>query len=448
MKNKKKIAVLFLALLVMVSLSGCGCKKQTGVGYEIELEVWGLFDDRDAYAEVFENYTKEHPWVKKIEYKKLTPDTYQKDLVDALAAGQGPDIFLIHNSWLPNFKEKIVASPQDIVNEKTVRDQLVDTVTRDFVDNGQVYALPLSVNSLALFYNKDIFNRAGIATPPKTWEEFKEDVKMLTKVDQFGNITQSGAAMGTALNINRSTDILGLLIFQNQGEIVNQTSKRVELSGPKSRPAMEFYTQFSRSNSPEYSWNSRMHYSMDAFAEGNLAMMFNYSWQIPVLSSKAPKLNFAVAEVPQVNGNQKVTYANYWGLAVSKNKPKKSQASGSAVLSDEIRTKEAWQLIRYMALAPTPNPNVSGTFDPGVNYLEKTQNPAARRDLIEKQKTLVNIGVFASGNLYAKAWRQADPIAFESILATAIEQVVSGEKTVADSLRTAESQINNLIFGK
>ena len=456
MKKIKKIAALFLVLILGLSLSGCGCKKQAGVGYEIELEVWGLFDDRDAYAEIFDNYTKAYPWVKRIEYKKLAPDTYQKDLLDALAAGQGPDVFLINNSWLPSFKEKIVASPVDIVSEKMVADEMVDTVSRDFVDGGQVYALPLSVNSLSLFYNKDLLNQAGITSPPKTWEEFSTDVKALTKLDEFGNITQSGASLGTAYNINRSTDILGALLFQNQEELIDENTGRLSVSGSGGQEALRFYTQFARSNSPVYSWNSRMHYSVDAFSEGNLAMMFNYSWQIPVLSSKAPKLNWGVAESPQADGSRKITYANYWGFAVAKNKSKKASVSSSGVqpVSDDIRTKESWALIRYLTLTPnvssasskTANVSTGGAvFDPAAKYFEKTQNPSARRDLIQKEKEILNIGPFALGNLYARAWRQKDPLSIESILALAIEQVISGEKTVADSLRTAESQINNIL---
>ena len=88
--------------------------------------------------------------------------------------------------------------------------------------------------------------------------------------------------------------------------------------------ALAYYTKFSNPSKAEYSWNSLQHNSVDAFIEGKTAMMLNYSWLIPQIQSKAPKLNLGIAPVPQnkdKNGNgMDIDFANYWGYAVSKNK--------------------------------------------------------------------------------------------------------------------------------
>src|SRR3989344_3648494 len=60
----------------------------------------------------------------------------------------------------------------------------------------------------------DIFNSAGITRPPQNWEEFNSDVETITRLDGSGQITQSAAAIGTARNINRSTDLLSALMIQ------------------------------------------------------------------------------------------------------------------------------------------------------------------------------------------------------------------------------------------
>ena len=240
-----------------------------------------------------------------------------------MAAGNGPDIFLIHNDWLPSFKNKIEPISNNILGEQEFRQNFVDVAIDDFISEGQIYALPLSVDSLALYYNKDLFNAEGIASPPDTWEKFDEAVKKLTKIDQYNNPTLSGAAMGTAYNINRSTDILGLRMFQNGNQMINDKG-RVTLNNDQGRVAMEYYTKFARSNSPLYTWNSSKHDSIDSFYESTAAMMINYSWHYSTVKSKNAKLNFAVAPVPQPSSGQPVNYANYWGFASAKGKSNES----------------------------------------------------------------------------------------------------------------------------
>jgi len=108
----KKISVIFSFVLIlsMVILSGCGCATTQPNNYEVRLEVWG-FDDSDAMAKVISEYQKRNPRVKEIVYKKITIDTYETELMDALATGNGPDIFLIHNTWLPKHADKLAPAP-------------------------------------------------------------------------------------------------------------------------------------------------------------------------------------------------------------------------------------------------------------------------------------------------------------------------------------------------
>ena len=168
MERKFKIALSCFIILAAVTLSGCGCRQSNPNQYRLKLEVWGPVDDSDAFMSVFQNYRKLNPNVADIVYKKINYDTYKKELLDALASGQGPDIFLIQNNWLPSFKDKIVPAPAEFISEQKFRNDFADVVANDFLDTGVAYAVPLSVDSLALYYNKDFFNEAGITSPPQT----------------------------------------------------------------------------------------------------------------------------------------------------------------------------------------------------------------------------------------------------------------------------------------
>ncbi|HCU70822.1 MAG TPA: hypothetical protein DIC35_03685 [Candidatus Moranbacteria bacterium] len=468
MKNTKKIFLSLFLIVMLAGLSGCGCKQNTRTPYTINLEVWGLFDDEDAFRVIFENYGKINKKVGGITYRKMTPDSYQKELIDALASGQGPDIFLVHNNWIPSFSDKVYPAPMDIINEQRVRNEFVDVVADDFVSGGSVYALPLSVDSLGLYYNKDLFNDAGITSTPKNWEDFVSVARKLTKLDEQNQIIQSGAALGTSTNINRATDVLNLLMLQNNTEMVNPNSKEVRfdkftnVDGNSFSPgenALNFYTQFASRNSQliPYTWNQRLHYSIDAFSEGTLGMMFNYSWQREVLDSKAPKLNYDVALVPQFPGRRQVNFANYWGYTVIKNKTPDTKGMDPAVgsrVTNDMRAKEAWNLLVYLTTNPNPNAVVGSkqdaaktqeTMDPAKTYLERTKKPAARRDLVEMQKTDAKYGVFAEGNLIAKSWYQIAPDSIESIFSQMITQINNGEVDIHSALQSASLAVTKMM---
>lgn len=448
---KKTAKLVALAALPLLFLSGC-ITDTPKPNYKVELEVWDLFGDNSSYSAVNEAFRTINPNVTKIKYRKLTINDYKQNLIEAMASRQEPAVFLIHNTWLPDFKNRVAPVPKNILTEQEFRKNFPDVVAADFLDEGNIYALPLSVDSLALFYNKDIFNSEGITAPPATWEEFNDYAKKFTRIDDFGNITVSGAAMGTAYNINRSTDILGMLMMQKK--VVMSDKKRVSFADPviingesarAGEEALEYFTQFARSDSSLYTWNPLLHWSIDAFSEGTAAMIFSYSWNYETVKSKNAKLNFAVAPVPQAYPEAPANYANYWAFAVAKNKEK-----------NEVH--EAWQYLKFLTtrnsgsfklidaasgaakVAPLPN-----NFDPAKIYLGLKKAPAARLDIIEEQKGDYILGPFAAGNLVAKSWYQKTPEKTEAVLAEAINSVNIGSATVKDALDVANNRVSQLI---
>lgn len=450
------LAVAFF-LVSAISLSGCGFKEQEEP-YAVTLEMWGVFDDTDAFQDAIGEYLRTNPHVRNIEYRKMPVDTYEKDLLEALATGNGPDIFLIRNSWLPSYIDKVAPADPAFISERSYRDTFIDVAADDFFAEGKAYAVPLSVDSLGLYYNKSLLNAAGIGSPARTWDELAKQVRLLTKVDEYGNITQAGVALGTAYNINRSTDILSALFLQFGARIDSYKENQVDFQKEAS-DAMQFYTEFSR-RGEYYSWDSREHYSHDAFYEGSLAYMINYSWHIPTIRQKNAKLDFGVASLPQFNGVAPVNFANYWGFAVAKNKIAPTPNPGEPVTlpagkENDLRIFESWQFLRYLSFpnkgAITLKNALSGNtrefpmkIDPAKKYLEVTGKPAARRDLLEAQKSDLWLGPFAEGNLIAKSFRQYRPEQTEALLAEAIDNVNRGALSIYNALDLAKSKINQV----
>jgi len=474
-KNKFRIILAVLTVVAVPFFSGCG--SSSNPSYLVDLEIWGPLDDSKVYNEIIIKYKKINPHVGDIKYKKFSQATYKQELLDALASGQGPDIFLINNTWLPSFENKLYPAPTPFVSPQDIKNSFPDVVSSDFVSEGKAFAVPLAMDSLQLYYNKDIFNAAGITYPPKNWQEFQDDVKMLTSIDNEGKIVRAGAAIGTGRNISRSADLISLLMLQNGAQLPSKKGELAKFDEGTSSSAnrtnfvkagemaLDFYTQFAKisdSNGDRnllYTWNSEQSNSVDVFASGAAAMMFNYSWQDATIKSRNPKLNYDVAPVPQAYQDRPATVADYWGYAVSLNKisgKSSSTQSAEKPVSNDVRAHEAWEFLRFLtlknngkvtlynALNTKSSMDFPMDFDPAADYLEKTSQPAARRDIIESQKNDLFLGPFASGNLIAKSWYQKNPEEVANIFTVMIESVNSGGASLHDALVLAKNRVNGL----
>lgn len=421
------VAVFLTVILILKSVGGGGTIQSA------TLEFWGVFDDRSAFDKVSRDFQVSNPGIK-VSYRQFSFEDYEKSLIDALAAGTGPDIVMIHNTWLPKHGDKLKALPPTIPGQKepllTIQDykaNFVDVAFSDFVFNNQIYGLPLYVDTLALFYNKDILNSVGISRPPQDWDEFNSDVETITRLDGSGQIAQSAAAIGTARNINRSTDILSALMIQTGVRMTDADNRSASFSNlinntPVGELALKYYTDFANPSVRTYTWNDVQHYSVDAFTEGKTAMMFNYSHEIGVLKNKSSRLNFSVAPMPQISSTDVKNFANYWGVGV----PVGSEYSN-----------EAWKFITYLT-----------SKEGAQSYLSATLRPSARRDLVELQRNDLDLGIFAVQALSARSWYQIDNIAIETIFADMIDDVNFRRSSVRDSLENAESRVNVLMQRK
>ncbi|NUM25902.1 MAG: extracellular solute-binding protein [Candidatus Buchananbacteria bacterium] len=439
MKIKTKLYLLILLAVVAVS-SGFSCKFITPSQKEllepIELTWWGVTDEPENFYEVIGDYQAAHPNIK-ITYRKLRLEEFENELLEALAEDRGPDIFSIHNTWVNKYLSKIEPLPakttlayqvtktslgikqetlievRDVpaITAPQLKETFLDVVYNDVVRDNKIYGLPLSVDTLVLFYNRDLLNNAGIPLPPKTWNELQEQVKRLTFQNQNGDLIQSGAALGTAENIERSSDIVSLLMMQNGAEMItgrNVTFGVVPSTFPDQTynpgpEAVRFYTDFANSSKEVYSWNKTFSNSIDAFAEGRVAMIFGYNYHIPILESKRQgKLNYGISNMPQIEGRTEVNFANYWVNTVSKK---------------SAHINEAWDFIQFITTKKAET----------EKYLAKTLRPTALRTLIQDQTNNDALAVFAKQLLTAKSWyRGADAVAAENALNEMIESILAG----------------------
>ena len=95
-------------------------------------------------------------------------------------------------------------------------------------------------------------------------------------------------------------------------------------------------------------------------------------------------------------------------------------------------------------LPVAPSGSASASFDPAAEYASSQAKPAARRDLIDKQKSDILLSPFAQGNLIAKSWPQPDNLAVEKIFDDMIDNVVLKGGKIHDAIGQAQNSVNVL----
>jgi multiple sugar transport system substrate-binding protein len=387
----------------------------------VKLSVWGIEDKKMFYSVV-----SAYPYAT-VSYTQMDPANYDQQVLSALAAGTGPDVFEIGDRSVPKWSSVIAPMPATVAAQfgpLQVANTFPDVVTQDFVQNGQIYALPLSIDTLAVVYNKDLFNSAGIALPPKTWDDFEADVLKLRVLGPSGQLTQSGAAIGgSESSVPHASDLLALLMLQNGTTMVNNglTSAvfAADASGGTGVAALNFYLQFGNIASPYYTWDNQTGDALDSFAAGKTAMIFAYQADIAAIRAKAPFLNIGIAPMPQPTGaTVAVNYPSYEGFAAAK--------AGQSAL--------AWNFIVYLT-ATEANEKM---------YLAATGKPPAMRTEIQADADDPDLSVFAAQALTAKSWYEPDDAQVDSIFNAAIGNVLSGADDSTTALKQAQAAVTAL----
>lgn len=440
-RKQKRHWLVLLLLLALLPLTGFRCKfVPQGVRellQPVTLNYWRVWDSPSDFSDIVGRYHAIHPNIT-INIRTLRFEEFADQLLKAYAKRQEPDLISLHVGWLRSYiregfiqpmpgqvtlayqtsQKSLGVKEETLIEQRTtpmpsfgqLQGQYLDTVTRDVVINGKVWGFPLSVDTLALFYNRNLLNAAGIPLPPSSWQEFQQATTKLTYRDAKGNIVQSGAALGTGNNVRRGLDMVALLMLQNGTRIMNPDGSVQFHNGPQGpgayHPGLEalrFYTDFANPVKQVYAWNALQPDSITAFAANRAAMTFGYSFDLAeIRAASGGRLNMGVIPVPQLPGGN-ANIASYWVETVS---------------SRTGHPNEAWDFLLFAAQA-----------DNVRTYLNKTGKPTALRALVAEQKGSDQLGPFATQLLTAQSWYYGyDMGTAESALRQLVSGILSGSE--------------------
>lgn len=282
---------------------------------DVTITYWGLWETDSTVKSVLADFEKQNPHVK-VTYEKINNKEYHDRLTARMQSGTGPDVFLFHNTWLSEMSPSLLPLPEDVMSKNDFQKTFYPVIVSDLTKNGGIYGVPFGFDTLSLFVNTEIFRKAGVFAPTN-WQDFGTVARTVTVKDETGKIKTSGAAIGTFDNITHAPDILSVLFMQNGVNFndMSNTSSMVD--------TLDFYTSFAKNEAKV--WDVTLDPSILAFAKGNLAMYFGYSWDIFTIKAMSPDLAFSVVPVPHLPGRN-MTAASYWvnGVSIKSNHQKEA----------------------------------------------------------------------------------------------------------------------------
>jgi ABC-type glycerol-3-phosphate transport system substrate-binding protein len=285
-----------------------------------------------------------------------------------------------------------------------------------------IVALPLLIDPLVMYWNRDLFTNADIVSPPVYWKDILSMTGKLTKKKNL-DVLQSTIALGEYENIDRAKDILSLMFLQVGSPITQVTRTGLQSALGQNTAliqAIRFYVDFANPLKSSYSWNRSLQNSQDAFLANDVAMYIDLASAYTTLLSKNPRLNFDLAPVPQTEGQENVvTYGKIHALAVMK---KGKNVAGGYAFARLFSTRQFVDLLsKGSGMAPM------------------------RRDLLSVPQSDAYKATLYTAALRARSWVDPQPIKSNAIFSRMIESVLSGKVIPEIAVSQANTEMSLLI---
>ncbi|RVC56868.1 sugar ABC transporter substrate-binding protein [Mesorhizobium sp.] len=260
------------------------------------------------------------PW--EVLLQKLTTD---------ITAGTNADLSIIGTRWLIDFVQQDVAEPLDGYITPEFKDRFIDTFLSPSIMEGKTYGLPIAASARAMYYNKELFEKAGIAKPPATWTELQEDAR---KIKALGSGTFGFGLQGKEIE----TDVYYYYAMWSQGtEILNKDGT----SGLGTQGALDAAKLYKSMideglTEPGVTSNNREDVQ-NLFKQGKVGMMITAPFLSNQIKEEAPNLKYGVAAIPAGPTGARGTYGVTDSIIMFKNSKNKDEAWK---LLDFLFTKE------------------------------------------------------------------------------------------------------------
>lgn len=398
----------------------------SGVGTVV---VWGTLPQAQADY-LLDSLRSTDKSLQDTRYVEQDATNYESLLLNAMASGSAPDLFMVTQEQLGAFEDKVLPIPYGVVSQSTFGSSYIDEGTLFLTPQGAL-ALPFSVDPLVMYYNRDLLSGAGVASAPQYWNDLLSLSPKLTALDSSQNVKRAAVALGAWSNIAYAKEILSTLFIQAgepvvvrnaQGALVAVFGQNQQQDGSQSgaaESALRFYTEFGNPSKTTYSWNKSLPRSDAAFAAGQLAVYFGSMSEYAGISNRNPNLRFGVTLMPQLQGGSPSTFGVLTGLAIPRGA---RNPNGAVAVAQKLTSTTA------------------------ANVLLQSQGLlSARRDIAPETSGNAALAVFVQSALIARGWVDPNPSQSDAVFKAMIESVVSGRQEPAAAVSDAAQEFSHLL---
>ena len=325
-----QVRIIIFGLLILFNLS---CSESSN---EIVINFWGLGSEGEFVKMLIPKFEEENPGIKvKVQMAPWT--AAQEKLISAYASDNLPDVFQLGNTWIPQFAqlEGISELSELILESKIIhKENYFSGIWDTNVLDSLVFGIPWYIDTRVLFYRKDVFEKAGFSSPPKTWEELYK----LSKEIKANHKNEEKYAIFIATNEWANFVIFGL---QNGAEILKDNNTYGNFSSDKFTEAFSYLVNYYKENLTPLGV-SQVTNVYQAFAEEFFSMYISGPWNINEFKKWMTgdlQDKWSTAVLPGPNESTK-------GVSLA--------GGSSLVISQKSKHKyEAWKLIEYLSKPET-----------------------------------------------------------------------------------------------
>lgn len=382
---------------------------------EVRLSGWASSPSETALLEsLLYKFSVENPDIV-VKYEPITGD-YKQALLTAIASGTEPDLFYMDIFWWQELAKNDVLLPLDdlMASTGTKKEDFIPALMDAFTFDGKVYGIPKDFNTLGLFYNKDMFDKAGLEYPNEnwTWDDMKAAAEKLS--DPANNIY--------GLGVPADPGRFPIFAFQNGANIMNADFTDTELDSAKTVEAAQFYTDFRVNKIGAIPSDVGEGWQGTVFGKGQFAMVFEGGWLIPYLRDQFPNTKYGVTLPPKgPAGEGNLIFTVAWGISKNTKNP---EAAWKVV---DFLTGEASQTQVLESGFALPSRTSLQTSD----YLKNNPNSA----------TIFNGALHGAKPFF---WGAVGSDVNDQIT-KALERVYKEDQPVADSLKQSAEEIRKKI---
>lgn len=276
---KKWLIIILSLVLGLLGLAGCSdSEKTSGKSKDGKVEIsYGFWDKKQvpAIENLIKLFSEKNPNIK-VKTELIPYGQYFQKLETAATGGALPDVLWMNGAHVVQYAEgKVIIPLSDLAKKdnyslENYPKSLVDLYTVD----GKVYGIPKDYDTTGLWYNKKIFDEAGVPYPDDSWDwnKLKEIATKLTNKDK--GIWGYAALMG---NQGGYYD----LIWQNGGYIISEDGKHAGFDKPEAIEALKYNISFIKEGLSPSQAQMTETAAGDLFSSGKVAMMFDGPWMVP-----------------------------------------------------------------------------------------------------------------------------------------------------------------------